>query len=68
MNKDSDPKHWKLGIFYYNPDNPSESVDRRRGVGSTINFGSKVGRWIVALLFAPFIIVILILVIVGFLK
>lgn len=66
MNKDSDPKHWKLGIFYYNPDNPSESVDRRRGVGSTINFGSKVGRWIVALLFAPFIIVILILVIVAF--
>lgn len=22
MNKDDDHKHWKLGIFYYNPDNP----------------------------------------------
>ena len=68
MNKDNDPKHWKLGIFYYNPDNPSESVEKRRGTGSTINFGSKLGRRIFALIFAPFIIVILILITTGFLK
>lgn len=68
MNKDCDPKHWKLGIFYYNPDNQSEFVDKRRGIGTTINFGSKVARRIVTFLFEPIIIVILILVIVGFLK
>ncbi len=68
MNKDDDAKHWKLGIFYYNPDNPSESVDKRRGIGSTINFGSKVGRRMFALIFVPFIIIILMLIIFGFLK
>jgi uncharacterized membrane protein len=65
MNKDDNPKHWKLGIFYYNPDNPSESVDKRRGIGSTINFSSKYGRRMVALLFAPFIIIMLILISFG---
>lgn len=60
MNKDDDPKHWKLGVFYYNPDNPSESVDKRRGIGSTINFGSKMGRRMAASMFAPIIIIILI--------
>lgn len=68
MNKDYDPKHWKLGIFYYNPDDPSESVERKNGMGSTINFANKVGRRIVAFLFAPFIIIILILISVSFLK
>jgi uncharacterized membrane protein len=68
MNKDDDPKHWKLGVFYYNPDNPSESVDKRRGIGSTINFGSKIGRRMVALLFAPIIIIMLIFISFGFFK
>ena len=68
MNKDDDPKHWKLRIFYYNPDNPSESVDKRKGIGSTVNFGSKLGRRMVALLFAPLIMVILIFIVVGFLS
>lgn len=68
MNKDDDHKHWKLGIFYYNPDNPFESVDKRRGIGSTINFGSKLGRRMFAILFAPLVIIILIFIVVGFLK
>lgn len=68
MNKDNDPKHWKLGIFYYNPDNPSASVDKRNGIGTTINFASKLGQWIIALLFAPAIIIIMLLSITGFLK
>ena len=68
MNKDDNPKHWKLGIFYYNPDNPSESVNKRRGIGSTINFGSKLGRRMFAILFAPLVIIILIFIVVGFLN
>ena len=68
LNKDYDPKHWKLGIFYYNPDNPSESVDKRRGIGTTINFGSKIGRRMIALIFSPLIIVTLIFIGIGFLK
>jgi len=68
MNKDDNPNHWKLGIFYYNPDNPSESVDKRRGIGSTINLGNKLGRRMFAILFAPFVIIILIFIVVGFLN
>jgi uncharacterized membrane protein len=68
MNKDNDPKHWKLGIFYYNPDNLSESVDKRNGIGTTINFASKLGRRIVAFLFVPAILVIVVFIIAGFLS
>jgi uncharacterized membrane protein len=68
MNRDDDSKHWKLGVFYYNPDNPSEYVDKRRGIGSTINFGSKMGRLMGALLFVPIIIVMLIVIVFEFLK
>lgn len=68
MNKDTDPKHWKLGIFYYNPDNPSEVVDKRKGIGTTINFASKLGRRMVWLLFTPLIIIIAVFIIAGFLS
>ena len=68
MNKDDNPEHWKLGIFYYNPDNPSESVDKRRGIGSTINFGSKLGRRMFAIVLTPLVIIILIFIVVGFLN
>lgn len=34
-------KYWKLGIFYYNPDDPSIFVEKRFGIGSTINLA----RW-----------------------
>ncbi len=33
-------RYWKLGIFYVNPDDPSLMVERRFGVGYTLNFGS----------------------------
>lgn len=68
MDKDTDPKHWKLGIFYYNPDNPSEAVDRRKGIGTTINFASKLGRRIVCLSFAPLVIIIAVFIIAGLLN
>lgn len=68
MNKNNDSKHWKLGIFYYNPDDPSESVERRNGMGSTINFASKTGRLIFAFIFIPPIMIMIVFIIVMLLK
>lgn len=39
-------QHWKLGIFYYNPDDPALMVEKRFGIGYTLNFAR--GRaWLV---------------------
>ena len=38
VNRDDDI-HWKLGVFYYNPDDPALFVEKRFGVGWTSNFG-----------------------------
>jgi len=35
-----DDSHWKLGIFYYNPADPSFLVEKRIGVGWTLNFAN----------------------------
>jgi uncharacterized membrane protein len=32
---------WKLGIFYFNPENPKVFVPKRIGIGWTLNFA----RW-----------------------
>jgi uncharacterized membrane protein len=39
---DDDAK-WRLGIFYYNPSDPSLFVEKRTGVGYTINFAKPAG-------------------------
>lgn len=36
----NDDKYWKLGAFYYNKDDPSMFVEKRFGIGVTINFGN----------------------------
>lgn len=33
-----DDKYWKMGVFYYNPEDPSLFVEKRFGVGWTSNF------------------------------
>jgi len=33
-------RYWKLGVFYVNPDDPSIMVERRFGLGYTLNWGS----------------------------
>lgn len=38
IHTDSNPSHWKLLIFYYNPDNPYLFVSRRTGLAVTLNF------------------------------
>ena len=36
----ADNRHWILGVFYVNRDDPSLLVERRFGLGYTINFGN----------------------------
>lgn len=64
MNRNKNPKHWKLGIFYYNPDDPSEVIEKNNGKGSTINFGSRGGRRTFALMMIPLYIVIILVIVI----
>jgi uncharacterized membrane protein len=59
----ADNSRWYLGGFYVNPDDPSILVEKRFGIGYTINFGNPKA---VALLVA-FVVVILTVVVVGML-
>ncbi|MBP1990046.1 DUF1648 domain-containing protein [Paenibacillus eucommiae] len=42
----NDDKFWKLGAFYYNPQDPSLFVEKRMGIGWTINMGRPLG-WVI---------------------
>ena len=35
---------WKLGAFYYAPDDPRFMVEKRMGLGTTVNFGHPGGK------------------------
>lgn len=59
-NEDNDV-HWKLGVFYVNKQDPSIFVEKRFGVGWSINFGNPVGYLI---LFLPIALVLLITILV----
>ena len=37
-----DDDNWKLGMFYYNPDDPAIMIPKRMGVGWTLNFGHPI--------------------------
>ncbi len=37
-----DNKYWKLGLFYFNPQDPSIFLEKRMGIGWTINFGNPI--------------------------
>jgi uncharacterized membrane protein len=41
---------WKLGMFYYNPADPSLVVEKRCGLGYTLNFGNRRSWSLMALL------------------
>ena len=49
MLRDKDPKHWKLLIFYYNPDEPRLFVAKRFGSPMTLNFARPMAWVIVAI-------------------
>ncbi|HLY20611.1 MAG TPA: DUF5808 domain-containing protein [Bryobacteraceae bacterium] len=51
---------WKLGQIYYNPDDPALMVEKRFGVGYTINFGNR-ASWLLVAILLPAIFVPLLL-------
>lgn len=56
----SPDRAWKAGIFYFNPDDPAIFVEKRMGLGWTMNFGNK---WAWLFMFAalgvPFLVMLL---------
>jgi uncharacterized membrane protein len=44
-----DDGYWKAGLFYYNPDDPALWVEKRFGIGYTVNFGRPAAWLLVAL-------------------
>jgi uncharacterized membrane protein len=40
---------WKLGFLYYNPADPALMVEKRFGVGYTINLGSRTVWWVLGI-------------------
>ena len=54
LNRDDD-KYWKMGMFYVNRDDPSLFVEKRFGIGFTLNFGRPLG-WIVLAVIAIIIV------------
>lgn len=59
MERDDD-KHWKLGIFYFNPNDPAIFLEKRFGIGWTMNFARPLA-WIilVGILVSAFLIPLL---------
>jgi uncharacterized membrane protein len=52
-----DDINWKLGMFYFNPDDPAIMIPKRMGVGWTLNFGHPISFIIIgAVIFIPQII------------
>lgn len=55
-----DDAFWKLGSIYYNPNDPSLFVEKRFGVGWTLNFGNKKAI-VISIVFLIFILSIILL-------
>ncbi|WP_432358222.1 DUF1648 domain-containing protein [Sporosarcina sp. UB5] len=52
-----DDAYWKAGVFYVNKNDPSIFVEKRFGVGWTLNFGNPIGYLIV---FGPLLVILVI--------
>lgn len=49
--------YWKAGLFYFNKNDPSLFVEKRFGIGWTINFAQPLGY---VLIFGPLVLIILV--------
>jgi uncharacterized membrane protein len=47
---------WKFGLIYFNPADPSILIEKRFGIGYTINFGNRRSWLVLALMLVPLII------------
>ncbi len=52
----ADDKYWKIGWFYYNPKDPSLWIEKRFGLGWTLNF-ARSGAWIFMTVIILFVII-----------
>ncbi|HHQ2897778.1 TPA: DUF1648 domain-containing protein [Bacillus cereus] len=50
-------QHWKGGLFYFNKSDPSVFVEKRFGIGWTINFANPIGYLIIC---GPLVVIVLI--------
>lgn len=55
-----DDEFWKLGSFYYNPNDPSIFVEKRFGSGWTMNFGNKISI-IISIIFIIFVAIMILM-------
>lgn len=53
-------EHWKLGLIYYNPADPALFIEKRFGIGYTMNMARPV-VWVMltALLVLPLLLILL---------
>jgi len=51
---------WKWGIFYYNPDDASLFVEKRMGIGWTLNFANKLSWAFIAIILLPTTLILLV--------
>jgi uncharacterized membrane protein len=51
----TDDTRWKLGLFYYNPDDPALFVEKRFGLGHTVNLANR-WAWLVLFVIAVLIV------------
>lgn len=56
----TEDRYWKAGVFYVNPNDPALFVEKRFGIGYTINMGHW-AAWVIfsAILFVPLLTVLL---------
>ena len=45
----TEDRFWKLGVIYFNRDDPAVMVEKRSGIGYTVNFAHPVA-WVIVLL------------------
>ncbi|MBX5452035.1 DUF1648 domain-containing protein [Thermogemmatispora sp.] len=60
-----DDRYWKAGIFYVNRDDPALFVERRMGVGWTVNMGQPLGVGLVIGLLLAVVAILLVLLLLG---
>ena len=51
-----DDRYWKLGVFYFNREDPSIMVNKRFGIGRTMNFGNPL-TWVLMVALIVFIVI-----------
>lgn len=52
-----DDQYWRAGMFYYNPEDPALVVEKRIGIGWTLNFGNSQAK-IISIIFVIVIVAI----------